>query len=80
MQSTIDVQIEEEKDIEAHVTQWQEVIAVKPGQEQEDPDSSVPVPVNLYTGQTSGKRSELGDTIIQLCMLMSILDTGGHTV
>ncbi len=39
MQRKIEVQIEGYKDIEDHVTQWQEFTTIKQGQVQEDPDS-----------------------------------------
>jgi hypothetical protein len=50
MQRKIEVQIEGDKDIEDHVTQWQEFITIKKGQEQEDPDSKVSVKIHLDTG------------------------------
>ncbi len=37
MQRKIEVPIEGDKDTEDHVTQWQEFITIKQGQEQEDP-------------------------------------------
>ena len=50
MQRKIEVQIEGDKDIEDHVTQWQEFTTIKQGQEQEDPDSKVSVKIHLDTG------------------------------
>ena len=47
MQRKIEVQIEGDKDIEDHVTQWQEFTTIKQGQEQEDPDSKVSVKIHL---------------------------------
>jgi hypothetical protein len=41
--------IEGDKYIEDHVTQWQEFITIKQGQEQEDPDSKVSVKISLDT-------------------------------
>ncbi len=48
--SSADVQIEGDKDIEDHVTQWQEFTTIKQGQEQEDPDSKVSEKIHLDTG------------------------------
>jgi hypothetical protein len=50
MQRKIEVPIEGDKDFEDHVTQWQEFITIKKGQEQEDPDSKVSVKNHLDTG------------------------------
>jgi hypothetical protein len=50
MQHKIEVQIEGDKDIEDHVTQWQEFTTIKQGQEQEDPDNKVSVRIRLDTG------------------------------
>jgi hypothetical protein len=47
--SKIEVPIEGGKNIEDHVTQWQEFITIKLGQEQEDPDSQVSVKIHLDT-------------------------------
>jgi hypothetical protein len=51
MQSKIEVTIEGNKDIEDHVTQWQEFITIKQGQEQEDPDSKVSATIHLDAGK-----------------------------
>jgi hypothetical protein len=49
-QKSVKHKIEGDKDIEDHVTQWQEFTTIKQGQEQEDPDSKVSVKIHLDTG------------------------------
>jgi hypothetical protein len=50
MQSKIEVPIESDNDDKDHVTHWQELVTIKQGQEQEDPDSKVSATIHLEAG------------------------------